>query len=37
MIEERKAARGRGDFETADRIRDALLEKGISVHDSKIT
>ncbi len=36
LIEERARARRRGDFETADRIRDKLKSMGIEVHDQKV-
>jgi cysteinyl-tRNA synthetase len=34
LIEERRAARGRRDFATADGIRNALAERGILLEDN---
>jgi len=36
LLDEREAARKAGDFESADKIRDQLVSKGVLVHDAKI-
>ncbi len=36
LMDRREAARKRGDFEAADRIREELQSRGIEVHDQKI-
>lgn len=37
LIQQRNEARQKKDFELADRIRDELIEKGIDIHDKKVT
>jgi cysteinyl-tRNA synthetase len=36
LLRERETARQQGDWETADRIRDALRERGVTVQDEKV-